>query len=888
MTKDVPLVLGIAPSARTKGAKSPDDQAPFLTQMPFDEALTSIHHTDAHFVTYLPVGMAPGTEFPRCNKPLLGHLRTAGYDLHRTMFALDWDTPEHKPWGETITVKAFESMFINAVKEFPMLGDYACAYYTRSGVRLVYILDETIPVDQSEANLRWFIYNARRAGFMCDELVDWTRLFRLPKVKRDNLRSENDPCFDIEMSPEIRLKTSKLGIASRTDKANIYAVIEELDLDQPEIDESKALLEGMDENGKITPSDWMKRARRRLTGRECFDCIFNHAPMASRGSRNQTMHAFVGQATSLLYYLEDTTPEHIYALFLDAVMQFDEDDGEDWPELLWSSVTRLWAKEDAKFRAREQKAEEDEEERINATDVILDGFRQWADEDPLYSDDFTAQEWASSHLIANIDKSYYLIDHDGYYRPQPYTKDQLVGAIRQHIPDLITTRVEKKDGSGMRDVYANQIINNHTTVVNSVTMQPGVDRGYIEGVDRPNARLIVPGYRLNTNLEPERDDDVAEWLEKLFGPNVDDACRWIAFALAYDEGPICALSIEGEQGAGKKLLAQGLAECLETPALATDADITSDYQYGLLESPFLLVNEGWSKGTSGGKHPADKFRELTSGEPMVVNRRFLHPTTIRNPMRIIFTANNLEVIKKLAHHRELSQADREALAIRLMHFSVGGEASDWLRVKGGMSFTSAPGRRWIAPDAGGRSDYIVAKHFLWLHKNRHNFWKPSERFLVEGHGSQELMFQLQTQVGPAMLVIELIVKMLSHLDKSAKGFDGLHVGESDIFLTSSCLLTYWRNHMSDVARGEKLSLNTISSVLSGIVIPSSRSGPFVLKDDKGERHGRRRWMELDVFKVLDAAERHGFKCERLEKVAKARQLFQKGEPVFNADEEGAV
>lgn len=861
MTSPLPL-FGVADDWRVKGAKSlTDDDVPHLEIASFEQAFGQKWSTDAHFVTYSPAGVKPGTKFPRCNKVVLPQIRREGYDLERHTFAFDWDTPDHRPWGETMTQPEFMDLFVKACERFSLAANYACLYFTRAGARIVYILDEPMPVDTSEAKLRWMIYRFRAVGLDVDELVDWTRLYRLPMVLRDDIRSEGLDTFDIEFDADARLPVSELGSASRADRATIYADIREFDEPMPQQDEAALLIETF-ANGKSTATDWAARAKKRLKGRECFDCLFNHTPLATKGSRDQTMHQYVGQAISLLYYMEGTTPQHIFGLFLDPIMQLDDSDGENWVELLWSSVGRLWAKEDAKARANQQIIQEMEDAHDKAAVDILDGMREWCAAEELYGDESDAKLFAERRFIANQGNAYYLIGEDGYYRPQAYLANQLIGAIRTHIPDLIPTIVPTADGKGMKEVQLNTILGRYVTVVDSVVVQPGAPRGFIEGMDTPNARLVVPGFSLNKDLQPEHDPDVAKWLDMLFGDYVDDACRWIAYALAWDEGPICALSIQGEQGAGKKLLVQGLAECLTTPAVATDADITGDYQYGLLSSPFLVVNEGW--GPNRGKHPADRFREFTAGDPIQVNRRFMHPVSIRNPMRVIFTANNLDVIKMLCRGRDLSQTDREALAIRLMHFDVGSKASDWLRCRGGMAFTGAPGRRWIAPDAGGRSDYVVAKHFLWLHANRKKLWRPQERFLVEGHGSKELMFEMQTQVGSATLVIETLMAMFEN--KTAKR-DGFVIEKGQVFVLTSAILNYWREIMSDRARGEKLTANSIAAVLGGLCIedkPPAREIPG------HEDQGRRRWHELDILKVREAAARHGFRSKKLEEVCNER------------------
>ena len=52
-----------------------------------------------------------------------------------------------------------------------------------------------------------------------------------------------------------------------------------------------------------------------------------------------------------------------------------------------------------------------------------------------------------------------------------------------------------------------------------------------------------------------------------------------------------------------------------------------------------------------------------------------------------------------------------------------------------MAFTAQSGGRWIRPDSGNdESDFVVAKHFMWLYKNREKS-DASQRFLVMGNSA---------------------------------------------------------------------------------------------------------------------------------------------------------
>lgn len=853
-------VFGVARDARVKGVSHIDDEPEPLALASFEEAFNSPWKSDAHFVTYTPIGMGDGDPFPRINKPALGGIREAGYDLIRHTLAIDWDTPDHKPWGETATSHDFEMALFDAADKCPWVGDFACLYFTRSGARLVYVLDEPLPVEESEDRLRWMVRRLREAGFLCDELCDWTRLYRLPMVVRDGEHSEAAESFYIEHRPEARLKVSDLGTeVGKAGKADLYASVVPIDRPQPDDLDVQNLIERLNSsNGKWQKTEWYRKAKAKLKNYECADCLFNDVLMARPGSRDQTLHSYVGQACSMLYNLVGTTPEHIYALFVPAVQALGTDD--DWSGKLWDKVCRCWALEEAKERHDRQQQEQQKEYEETARSHFVNGMRDWCDAEELFGEEDEAFEYASRKAIVSAGNTYFIAGKDGKYRSQQYTSAQLISAIRTHIDELIPTRKPSRDGIGYDDLPVQTIVNKHATVVDSVVGLPGIQGGYIESIDRPEAKLFVPCFSINPHLSPEYDRDVDEWLQQLFGDQIEDAKRWIAYSLAFQEGPICAMSIMGGQGVGKKLLVRGLAECLRNPVTAKEDDITGDYQYGLLKSPFLVVNEGWPR-TKSAKHPADRFRELVSGDIVESKRKHRDPIEIRNPVRIILTANNFNVIRVLADKRDLSQEDREALSLRLMHFSVGDTASHWLRQMGGMKFTGAKGRRWVAPDAGGQSDYIVAKHFLWLYEQRKQ-WEPGRRLLVEGQGSSELMFELQTQTGSAPLVIEIILEMLKY-SNIKPALDDLIIKDDGIYVVTSGVLEFWRQKMSNAARGSHLDVVSISQVLSGLWLRPT-TNPYRIEGQT--TNGGRRWIALDCEKLKKAADLHGFSSTKLDKI----------------------
>lgn len=863
--------IAILADKHMPGCKTLDDQVEPLAVTSFHEAFNNHHPTDAHFVCYT---VSDVDAFPRLTKVVLPRMRTLGRRVLLNCFVLDWDNPEHAAWKPG-AIDQFLAMLAEKSVTFPLAMAWTLFYTTAHGARFVYVLSSPIDAEAAETRLRGLIKLFRDNGLQVDDLWDWTRCFRLPWVVREKKPTWETPPGMVEYLEQLdnRLDPSTLPIVASTIPTPDYADIEVIHEPQPTPEECRALLEVPTPNGRRAQSAWMTEAKRRLKGRECYAALFEMKSLADPGGRDNKLLEATGQAVSLLYYLDGTTPAHVYSLFAPVVEQWADDPVTGkWTGRAWAMILRNWSREKAKALAIEQKAQVLAAEQKDVGNRILDGVRSWAQHPDLRSEDPAVLEaYIRRHAIVSVGNSVYVMTQEGYYCPAPMSPAQLVAGVRAMGMDgIIRTTTTNREGLEV-DRPIQHILNESATIAKEVHAVPGLRKSYVQDMDAPHALLRVPCYARNPDLEAKFDGEVDTWLCRLFGVHVAQARKWIAYALDFESGPICALSLKGAAGAGKKMLAQGLAETLVAPALATADDLVGAYQYGLLASPFLVVNEGWPKSHAG-RHPADQFRALVSGDPLTINRKFLSPVHITNPVRILFTSNNLDVVKLLTAGRELSPEDREALAVRLLHFDVGHAASAWLAERGGVQFTGRPGRRWIRADGGVESDFIVARHFLYLYEHRHEMGAPGGRFLVEGNADADVLFELRTQSGSSPLVIEAVLRMAEVPQKMLQGFVFV---ENRLFVLANEILEFFRTNMR--GGGEKITIQSIANVFRGLAV-SDYGASFVLKTR--EHLGRRRWQELDCAMLLQVAQRDGWRCETLRQVV-ARQDKAKREGTWD-------
>ncbi len=835
------------------GAKGFSDNVQPMHCGSFEEVLYTRHMSDAHFVSYC----VPGDDFlPRMTIPLLSKLQAMGTNVYASMLVFDWDTPNHVPLTEGL-FNDFFAQLTGVASEFPLALNWTFLYPTRAGCRLLYVLKSPIVVQRAEAFHRGIVLGFKQRGIALDEgCSDWTRLFRLPFVVRDKTPTWEDP-VSLKVEPiafwENTLDPVAEGLPEIAKQANAYGEIKDITDPMPDWEACQKLLYITNDAGKSLQSDFLTQAKRRLRGRECFPVLFEHKPIAEKGSRNSQIHELVGQVVGLLYAVEGCRPQHIHALFMDSVIQLEPDQhGPPWLEVLWSAVRRLWAKEEAQQGLVQAKQEAEAGRMQDLAGSIATGMMTWCDHPMLHSE-HTRVEYVSRHLIASVQNTYFLMRSDGYYDMTPLLQHQIVAAIRSRGMDsIIETKFINAQGAPA-DTPVNSIVGRHATVVSHIRAAPKPDGATISGANTPEATLHLPSYWRNTDLVPTFDKDVDMWLQKLAGLDYRQMCKWIGEALAFDEGAICALSITGRAGAGKKMLTEALGECLRFPRTAASEDMIGEYNYGLDQSPFLVIDEGWSR-SKGGRHPADEFRHMVSGDPISVKKKYFAPATVLNPIRVIFTANNLEAIRLLSHKRDLSPDDQEALSIRLLHFDIGDDASNWLREMGGHRFTGAPGRRWIRGDGGEPSDFIVAKHFLWLHQHRMEFGARGGRFLVEGNASDRVLFELRTQAGVSPMVIEALIKML----EKRQTWEGLAIVDDRLYVAAAEVLEYYRNNLQDKAR-EGMTADQVLNTFKGLEVRNNKTvGSWVLRTR--ESMGPRKWTEIDCKVLLQVAQKDGWPC----------------------------
>jgi len=134
------------------------------------EALEFEHATDAQLLTYRVVGES---NIPRLSK----EAQDLGIEIEVHLLAADIDREPHEPWESLDEAKRF---LMDALSKCP----FATGYTTRRGIRLLWVLENPIPVSKADETIRRWYRILNQRGLNPDmQCAHWNRTYRLPRVK---------------------------------------------------------------------------------------------------------------------------------------------------------------------------------------------------------------------------------------------------------------------------------------------------------------------------------------------------------------------------------------------------------------------------------------------------------------------------------------------------------------------------------------------------------------------------------------------------------------------------------------------------------------------------------------------------------------------------------
>lgn len=824
----------------------PEEQHPHpLESIEFREGLLRSWDTDAHFVCH---EMVDEEVQYALTKGMLGLLRKAGGEVVITMLAVDLDRiPDHDPWAGPEQLDEALGSLAESLVHSPLLVP-TVLYGTLGGLRLIYLLTKPVPADEAEQlyrGLHSLLKPLLPPGLKVDEsCTNWDRCFRMPDVYREgkgrtpdyllqSVAIDERQTMDPAMVPRIGPKASSAP----------GTVAEVLEIPMPLSDALPKIPKGV---------------KPRLKNRECEPFCFGDPKQKMKlvpphGERDPMMIRVAGQIVSLIRNIPETTPATVFSLLHDWAICIPPEEAETPPlENLWDKILRIWANDEA----REAAIIEVQDDPAVARGIVELAREKWAGAAGMPQDPVEAEDWLRSISILSMDaKSFYILQPDGYYSRMAVPRSGIIPELKHLNMGDNFIPLTKIQGKAVVPKTAEDLINEHSFNVEQVVCISAAKGCYLTR----SRDVIIPTCRLRTDIEPKWDQEVDEWLRALWGPRFADGCNWLSYALDIESGmPICAAAMIGPPGAGKKLLSQGIAECFDSfPYSMASSSAFGQFAPELTKASFITVDEGIPHSVrSGQKHPSEIFRSLVAGDPTLVDIKFKAKILVKNPMRIIFTANNNDIIEVLCAGRDMTEDDRVALAQRLIFLPVQHDAVKLLREKGGRKYTD----RWIHGDGSlDNSSFKIARHLLHIHKNFHRK-PPGARLLVEGNIDSEVMMRLRTETGSSQVIVPVLIRIMENKSIWSKYFDRGQLFEEDgrIFVTTSCVY----EELDD----SRETLKSVTHALRSFSVGDPRIRQF------GKRKISQRWRELDLKLLNFQAEDLGYPHERISMLLSQQQV----------------
>jgi hypothetical protein len=702
---------------------------------------------------------------------------------------VDIDNPGHQSWGSANEAEEFCTALLAKLPD--NLSTNCYWYATRAGVRLVWRLAEPVKAKHWRSwSTQFLSMLAMDYSIDADQCsVEWSRHYRLPRVRRDGVDLDL-PCCEVGHQQPIA------WVPPEDPKNAPHIVPDGADPDQwsstaPEFDPKRDTY-AKKEYSAVKDSPW-------------YDKLTEGRPLGSPGERH---HSIVACVSFLAATIRCEDPKRLYRLVAPAVVA---DTSADAPGL-----QALW--DVCRWVAARQKAERLELEGVKQS--LLNAVKQKTREhvkgpaapekeespDPLNelhnelgiqgkgegAGGNTSSPTAYNPVTDDVEQRLVLIKESAHYvliedTAQyfgPIPRDQVYVALRQVSPNLYDMSFTSKG----KKIPISAFLEAHARIVASVVARIGEQGIWYN----PTTDQVVEGIcTLREDIAPKFDADVQEWLEKLGGDNVDRLLDWLATVTDLT-WPTCALYIEGPKSVGKGMLAAGVASLWGSKP-ATWADFTASFNDQLAKVPLVWADEKIPHDRFASQDPSIILRQMVGNSSFTLRRKFLPSQAVSGALRFLITANDGEALRL---YEELNRESYDAVVERIGHIAVRRDAADWLEQQGGRAFTED----WVSGDR-------IAGHILWLRDTR--TVTRGSRFIVPGwESSHHVHLRGGSRTGGAIL--DSLVSTLCGTTVSTP--EGIWVGSDQVFITQKGVELLLKSNFAFTMPSKKLLATTLKAL----------------------------------------------------------------------------
>jgi hypothetical protein len=417
------------------------------------------------------------------------------------------------------------------------------------------------------------------------------------------------------------------------------------------------------------------------------------------------------------------------------------------------------------------------------------------------------QRWIIQHATA------YYVFVDGVYK-YPVPKDALVTKLRDDLapaePLGIRLWTLKTDG-GSRSMTVQEIMNTYGVVARQARGSLTLDKSFYD----PEAEIFWEALCPPRKIDPAYHEQVDTWLRLLGNTQAESLLDWIA-TIGQLEDQTSALYLSGKAGAGKTLLAHGLARLWTDGGPTELGDVVGgNFNSGIGRCPLVFGDEDIKCSTAD-------LRRLVGSSAHTLKRKYLPNMDLVGSLRVILADNSGRMLIQTGE--ELGLDDIDAVASKFLHIAVDDAPVDYLKSLGGRVGTDD----WVTGDK-------VAAHALWLRDNR--VVKSGGRFVVSG-AADSMNRLLASQNKVSGLVCEWVMGFAENPIVNIIQQKTAMVGGGLVLVNVDAISQHWGQYIFS-------ERNAFSK---------SRIGRALHNLSKGtKRVGSRRYHEIDMSLVFEWA-----------------------------------
>lgn len=541
-------------------------------------------------------------------------------------------------------------------KVMPRLTDYDahtvpgwCARYaTPNGYRIIYRLSRPLSLMEYEGLA---LAMAENSGPDADlGCADWTRLMRLPFIKRDeypnNLQAYEAIGSSLEIIDEAVLDVD--GLPFHWEAAEAPSVIAKAHADQftPELlgsdrDERKALLKHM----------------KRESFPELYDCISEQLPLPE-GGRNTAASKGVG-SVAWAAVQEGLTAEEAWQHIAIPFAPTDQ------ILLAWNTLQGFI---EAEIEKGNQKREANRILRLeDALNPVIDAagvsvLDKWKKANRV--PEHWGQEMMLAHrIIATGVSTRMVMNNEGIYAhlSVPMQSDVLTCAIMQRTAGTAEHPIQRTEMVGTKErQLTGQQLWGHPEYRPQCSAKPvgyvwdGNDGLQLDftGEDIKFRERFAP---LRRGLQPVKSDRVDRFLTASFREDADRVRLWLSMYRDVDSTCLPMLLVFGEGGVGKDFMALTLLSMFtsngEPLRLRCNGLAEADFQDKFRMAPVLVSSELNDKGPKQTKALNDVLREKITDDSKLINPKGHTEVLVQGYHRFVGFTNHMPVLEAFIGRR---------------------------------------------------------------------------------------------------------------------------------------------------------------------------------------------------------------------------------------------